>query len=69
MKAFRKWWDNNRVTNQPHTCQSARGENLACIADEEVWKAALEEALKHEIEDDKSIRSGISDWIRYELRT
>lgn len=42
MKAFRKWWDNHRASASPHTCQSARGENLAMLADEEVWQAAVE---------------------------
>ncbi len=42
MKEFEKWWEKHRASALPHTCQSSRGENLACMADREVWKAALE---------------------------
>lgn len=42
MKKFRDWWEKHRASVSPHTCQSARGENLACLADAEVWRAALE---------------------------
>ena len=45
MKAFGEWWDKHRASISPHTCQSARRENLAQLADEEVWRAALEHVM------------------------
>ena len=53
MKAFREWWDKHRASKYPHTCQSSRGENLAMLADEEIWKAALEWILKIKKNGDK----------------
>lgn len=45
MKEFEKWWAEHRASVLPHTCQSSRGENLAMLADKDVWKAALEWVL------------------------
>lgn len=41
MREFEKWWQKHRASSSPHTCQSARGENLMRRADAEIWKAAL----------------------------
>lgn len=46
MREFRNWWEKHRASTSPHTCQSARGENLAMLADEEIWRAACEWLLK-----------------------
>ncbi len=46
MKEFRIWWEEHRASRGPHTCQSSRGENLAQLADEEIWRAALERVLQ-----------------------
>ena len=68
MKEFRKWWENHRASTGPHTCQSSRGENLIQLADEEIWRAALEMVLQIKITSDPSVYlKMLRDKIRDEL--
>ena len=67
MKQFRKWWEKHRASRGPHTCQSSRGENLAQLADEEIWRACLEWMLSNETSVCYSLPVVLTDIIRKEL--